>query len=151
MREIKFRAWIIQQKRMFDVLQISFDDQEVTEERSDSWEEGFSVEKHHKLSEVILMQFTGLKDKNGKEIYEGDVVKADFCDALEVKIPDIFYDEESDITAYKFDRDFEVIGNIYENHELLEPKAPEPLSNCTLAEGDVHCRNPKHKGRRCNP
>jgi len=78
---------------------------------------------------VEIMQFTGLHDKNGKEIYEGDIVKDNWGggigaiqDMREVSrlLSDGFLagQENDDGSLY----DAEVIGNIYENPELLEGK-----------------------------
>jgi len=76
-----------------------------------------------------LMQYTGLKDKNGKEIYEGDVVKNGYGDNQEVTFGEWNCGECSDVYGYQFDAArsrendsliLEVIGNKYENPELLK-------------------------------
>lgn len=73
-----------------------------------------------------LMQSTGLKDKNGTEIYEGDIVKNIYDEIYVVKWFDAgFYLEERynggfDYSELHFGNNKEVIGNIYENPELLE-------------------------------
>ncbi|GGD05682.1 YopX family protein [Enterococcus wangshanyuanii] len=85
------------------------------------------------LDEIILMQYTGLKDKNGVEIYEGDVVRQvageySYIGAVEKDCYQFYIDGIDPLDAYSFDdvadtsnctADLEVIGNIHENPELL--------------------------------
>ncbi|HFU4060470.1 TPA: YopX family protein [Streptococcus suis] len=76
------------------------------------------------LNQVILMQSTGLFDKNGKEVFEGDVVKI-----FDDKLSKIYYSDGAfcvdilnggtPLHAFLSDQ-LEVIGNIYENPELVE-------------------------------
>ena len=111
MREIKFRAWDIEHKKMMYS----------GKKREEFF---FHIEESDgALREwARLMQFTGLKDKKGKEIYEGDIVK--FQQQLfEIKLWNGSYCLwKIDRVAWYFHqvlgRDFEIVGNIYENPEL---------------------------------
>ena len=108
MRTIKFRAWVnneymaIQGTPDLETLQSFF---------------------HHYGNEKILMQFTGLHDKNGKEIYEGDVLNHETDGKFTIVWDNDFLSfagktEGSNAVDYihsGYFRQCEIIGNIYEN------------------------------------
>lgn len=124
-REIKFRAWDKYENKIRKVRGINFTNKDLWLEIEDNRIMGAN------FFEVELMQYTGLKDRNGKEIYEGDILRV---------YDDFFRDGLDDMYGVvKFDNGrfylntfkpyynetwiyFEVVGNIYENPELLEEK-----------------------------
>lgn len=117
MREIKFRAWD------------RFNKQMRTDMRSNKFKHLFNlaIEYGSDFLDGHLMQYTGLKDKNGAEIYEGDIVKAkgEYPAIIEFSFGSFcinhigFAGKWTSIRDVATDR-YEVIGNIYENPELLE-------------------------------
>lgn len=126
MREIKFRAYEKKMREIIPVYNIDFKNRMIN--TGILW---------RTFDEIELMQYTGLKDKNSKEIYEGDILtdhgeeyllyesrlyveyskergSFDFIDKFD-------YFGPSRYTAFQINYEqFEVIGNIYENPELLE-------------------------------
>jgi|ERR1035437_1753389 hypothetical protein len=118
MREIKFRAWGIT--------------------KTDGTKEMMPWETtRHAIGEwignaergVILMQFTGLHDKNGVEIFEGDIVKTT-NGIFPIEWRGGFYCKRPDETAFSIydGYDFEVIGNVYQHPELLESKVATQIN-----------------------
>lgn len=110
MREIKFRAWDKKKKEMITKMYIK---------RINIYEE--TLNNLFEDKDVVFMQYTGLKDINGKEIYEGDIIKNPHGKSVIEYIYSSFHPlDESDgyNSGYKSE-EVEVIGNIYENPELL--------------------------------
>ena len=135
MRETKFRAWNKLNNKLETVVKIFYPEEgdnigDVTKEVSE-----FCVVKEYYLlkGEYELMQYTGLHDKNGKEIWEGDIVKQMFGTGVvewgrigfyvvsrtkgEIYPPPL--EEYSKNPLYEHMHP-EVIGNIYENPELIK-------------------------------
>lgn len=123
MREIKFRAWHKEKKIMGEVLGIDILHKEIffSNEDVDCYE-------HTDFKYIELMEYTGLKDKNNKEIYEGDILFESFGE----KYYKVVFENgsfkaefEGDFEEYSFNlidvvaQGCEVVGNIYENSELL--------------------------------
>lgn len=119
-REIKFRAWDKQLKEMFDVESINFNEDIVyVNSRSRN-----HIETQRRVSDDIctLMQYTGLKDKNGKEIYEGDIVEVEAVRMIVEFGTARFigrYGNGLDYHALHTLIDLKIIGNIYENKEQI--------------------------------
>ena len=147
-REIKFRAWSPKYNRFLepfmypnghDGLLLDIETGKLTIQYEDDYEddEGFMVKVPEKYyQDIILMQYTGLKDRNGKEIYEGDIVRyvswLNEYSPEEITLvrPVVFRDgsffpipkhDECEDGYYSWGlKDFEVIGNIHENPELIK-------------------------------
>jgi len=119
-KEIKFRAWVnaygtlemVNDYCFLDIKENHFFGTDLTNERPD-------------IAEIIeVMQFTGCCDRNGKPIYEGDILKLYFGQIVEVRFIEgcfqYYFNEKSHKPFDKIENmNLSVIGNIYENRDLL--------------------------------
>ena len=116
MRELKFRAWYKPEKKMIYNIQNEF------EERIELGMDCFS--DYLKNDDFIVEQYTGIKDKNGKEIYEGDIVSKHNSDLKGVvkQVKDgqwaIYWGNTPDgyYVLFKYSNLCKVIGNIHEDN-----------------------------------
>lgn len=129
----RFRAWDKIHKTMYeadDIMSIDFGKSEISVKTL-----FFERTNYYKFDDIVLMQSTGLTDKNGKEIFEGDIVKVTDGDER-TNFPDggigticgldeifmWYIDGQVHNGLFDISQEYyiEVIGNIYENPELLE-------------------------------
>ena len=125
MREIKFRVWDIKRKRMLDRECIVLNDGDYYEDYRD-FEDGTA------LNNIVVMQYTGLDDKNGLGIFEKDIVKIRVDDGFGyidgIGLVD-WYEKAREYAIFlegeawrrlSIEGEIEVIGNVYQNNDLLE-------------------------------
>lgn len=122
----RFRAWLKEDKEMIDVDEMHFKNGELDFI-------GNGITWMYKKSDIVLMQSTGFKDKNGKEIFEGDKVDSEdgiLSGVVEFR-PDLGMWTNSLLRYNNFERlccianSREIIGNIWENGELLDGENTE--------------------------
>ncbi|WP_420789668.1 YopX family protein [Streptococcus sp. K0074] len=130
----RYRVWHHELGRLMSVKCMFFHDSEIEEfELNDALMNDYITAYP---DEIVLMQSTGLKDKNDKEIFEGDILACETDN--EVINLNVFWDEEHALFMFESKKyneqeplaelvenntyPFEIIGNIYENPDLLEDK-----------------------------
>jgi uncharacterized phage protein (TIGR01671 family) len=123
MKEIKFKAWDKEFKQIVDITGINWMNGtcQLTRQASDEY--------WHKIEDFILMEYTGLKDKNGVEIYKGYIVTTNTGKNMVIGWSDRFasfvIEREDWVFQHYFgesmeSEDCEIVGDIYQNPELLK-------------------------------
>lgn len=134
--EKKFRAWDMQAKVMVYGVALYFPPDhigfsyEVFEQYYKHIEEQDHLEFDHHwvwiLSNFEVMQYVGLKDKKGKEIYEGDILIGEgMIGKVYYAVQDACFDidwDKNKIATFRYSHEYEVVGNVYENPGMLEKK-----------------------------
>lgn len=127
MREIKFKAWDKKNKQIAEVVAIDYLANEVMLDY-------FGKMYFLNFEYAELLQFTGLKDKNGTEIYEGDILQGTYYfrgvgwydtgeGDVEIKGKVVYEQGGYECQGYNLGdltNDVEIIGNIYESPEIME-------------------------------
>lgn len=129
MREIKFRAWLKEDKKMENVKTMDFTDKTIRCLKKNEFINAYLL-RRVSFDDVELMQYTGLNDKNGKEIYEEDILffRDENMKYIVVWQDAAFIIKSIEIRKYSEkmcwldDTEIccEIIGNVYENKNLLE-------------------------------
>ena len=132
MREIKFRAWLKEEKKMVNVETMDFTEKSIQYLEKSEIVNAYLLRRVG-FDDIELMQYIGLKDKNDKEIYEGDIVLVKPGGTSTWYKTVVKFKEGAFIASlidgedyiYIFNRgfdsnDFEIIGNVYKNKNLLE-------------------------------
>ena len=124
-REIKYRAWLKEEKKMVNVETIDFSEKSIQYLEKNEIIDAYLLRTTF-LEDIELMQYTGIKDKNDVEIYEGDIIICKYGPEIMMEVKWV---DEGFRTLGKYNGDnyvgyvknsAEVIGNIYENFELVK-------------------------------
>lgn len=125
MTELKFKAFFKVDRRIYEVRSVDFLNKEAT-----LWDKETAVNFEASFEDIELLQYTGINDINGKEIYTGSLVKwglrtYKICFDCGFYMHDLSrINPEYPITKEfkKASDEFEIVGNIYENPELLKDR-----------------------------
>lgn len=124
MNKLRFRAWDKSEKKMKRVYSIKFNEQGEAVSIQDEFADNYETYVTYDVKYYELLQSTGLFDKNGKEIYEGDIVKNEINEVGYIewsKCRFNFCDSVGHFYLFSIGarQPFEILGNIYEHPHLL--------------------------------
>jgi len=117
-RELLYKVWHKKYKGFLDIdLRISLTD-------------GNGIEAEYDLNDVVFCQYTGLKDKNGKKIFEGYVLRGTYQEDARIDVVEYVnhgffpFAEQTDYNGITYYDEFtyEIVGNVFENPELTPEK-----------------------------
>ncbi len=131
MRDIEYRAFVKETKKMLPVTDLCFNETESVGVSGCGDANCTLCVDWYGFDDVVLMQYTGLKDKNGKKIFEGDIVDISVYDRLDwssIKGKVVFLNGawlvedvwHFAITLQSETNEIEIIGNVHENLGLWE-------------------------------
>ncbi|EAE7884477.1 hypothetical protein A9E03_14000 [Listeria monocytogenes] len=131
MRDIEYRAFVKETKKMLPVTDLCFNETESVGVSGCGNAKCTLCVDWYNFDDVVLMQYTGLKDKNGKKIFEGDIVDISVYDRLDwssIKGKVVFLNGawlvvdvgHFAITLQSETNEIEIIGNVHENLGLWE-------------------------------
>jgi uncharacterized phage protein (TIGR01671 family) len=137
MREIKFRAWDKKKKEYFHISEMWNGGTDPCCFSADGWVDNYG--NRGNIKDIVMEQYVGLHDKNGNEIYEGDIIKYTSEDDVFFYAEVKYFADDDNYPAFDFippDEDWqfqsnclsegsfsnalEVVGNIHQNADLLE-------------------------------
>jgi len=118
-KELKFRAWSVTDNRYSKPFGLDFSVLNYTDD------DGLDVIKSKSLSNEVVQQFTGIKDRKGNDIYEGDIVKGidasneNFTCIVNNVYGSFRIGEHNEALLYNLSHKLDVVGNVYENKDLI--------------------------------